>query len=42
MNERLRTIYGAGCTLTLTSVPDRGTSVSVEIPELTLPERVTA
>jgi len=42
VNERLRTIYGAGCTLTLTSVPDRGTSVSVEIPELTLPERVTA
>jgi two-component system LytT family sensor kinase len=42
VNERLRTIYGAGCGLTLTSVPGRGTSVSVEIPELTLPERVTA
>ena len=42
VNERLRTIYGAGCGLTLTSAPGRGTSVSVEIPELTLPERVTA
>jgi two-component system LytT family sensor kinase len=42
VNERLRTIYGVGCKLSLTSVPDRGTSVSVEIPELTLPERVTA
>ena len=34
VNERLRTIYGAGCSLKLTSVPGRGTSVSVEIPEL--------
>jgi two-component system LytT family sensor kinase len=42
VNERLRTIYGAGCTLKLTSEPGRGTSVSVEIPELTIPERVTA
>jgi two-component system LytT family sensor kinase len=42
VNERLRTIYGAGCTLKLTSEPDRGTSVSVEIPELTIPERVIA
>ncbi len=42
VNERLRTIYGAGCELKLTSVPGRGTSVSVEIPELTIPERVTA
>ncbi len=42
VNERLRTIYGAGCELKLTSVPGRGTSVSVEIPELSIPERVTA
>ena len=42
VNERLRTIYGAGCSLKLTSVPGQGTSVTVEIPELTLPERVTA
>src|SRR6476646_6831055 len=42
VNERLRTIYGANCTLKLTSEPGRGTSVSVEIPELTIPERVIA
>jgi two-component system LytT family sensor kinase len=42
VNERLRTIYGAACTLKLTSEPGRGTSVSVEIPELTIPERVIA
>jgi hypothetical protein len=38
----LRTIYGAGCGLNLTSVPGVGTSVSVEIPEVTLPERASA
>jgi two-component system LytT family sensor kinase len=42
VNERLRTIYGAAFGLKLTSEAGRGTSVSVEIPELTLPERVTA
>ncbi len=42
VNERLRTIYGAACGLKLTSEPGRGTSVSVEIPELTLSERVPA
>jgi two-component system LytT family sensor kinase len=42
VNERLRTIYGAGCELKLTSVPGRGTCARVEIPELTVPERVTA
>jgi two-component system LytT family sensor kinase len=42
VNERLRTIYGANCQLRLTSVPGQGTSASVEIPELTIPERVTA
>ena len=42
VNERLRTIYGANCQLKLRSVPGEGTSVSLEIPELTMPERVTA
>jgi two-component system LytT family sensor kinase len=42
INERLRTIYGAGCQLKLRSVPGVGTCASVEIPELTVPERVTA
>ena len=42
VNERLRTIYGATYLLKLTSVPGQGTCASVEIPELTVPERVTA
>jgi two-component system, LytTR family, sensor kinase len=42
VNERLRTIYGANYQLKLTSVPGQGTCASVEIPELTVPERVTA
>jgi len=42
VNERLRTIYGAACTLKLSSQTGRGTSVSVEIPDLMLPERILA
>jgi two-component system, LytTR family, sensor kinase len=42
VNERLRTIYGASCTLKLSSVTGRGTSVSVEIPDLIVPERISA
>ena len=42
VNERLQTIYGANYQLKLRSVPGQGTWVSVEIPELTVPERVTA
>ena len=42
VNERLRTIYGAGCTLRLSSEPGRGTCARLEIPELMVPERVTA
>jgi two-component system, LytTR family, sensor kinase len=42
VNERLRTIYGANYHLKLTSEPGRGTIARVEIPELTVPERVTA
>ena len=42
VNERLRTIYGAGCSLKLTSTTGRGTSVSAELPDLTIPERLSA
>ena len=42
VNERLRTIYGAACQLKLTSVPGEGTSARVEIPQMTMPERVIA
>ena len=42
VNERLRTIYGASCSLKLTSSTGHGTSVSVELPDLTLPERLSA
>jgi two-component system LytT family sensor kinase len=42
VNERLQTIYGAGCQLKLTSMPGRGTCARVEIPEMAVLERVTA
>jgi two-component system LytT family sensor kinase len=42
VNERLQTIYGASCQLKLRSVPGEGTCASLEIPELLIPERVTA
>src|SRR3954463_2530097 len=42
VDERLRVIYGANYHLKLTSVPGEGTCVSVSIPELAVPERVTA
>jgi two-component system, LytTR family, sensor kinase len=42
VNERLQTIYGASYHLKLTSVPGQGTCARVEIPELTVAERVTA
>ena len=42
VNERLRTIYGAQCQLKLKSAPGQGMSVSFKIPEMTVPERVTA
>jgi two-component system LytT family sensor kinase len=41
VNERLRTIYGAGYRLKLTSTPGRGTCASLDIPELVSLERVT-
>jgi two-component system LytT family sensor kinase len=42
VNERLRTIYGEACQLHLKSIPGEGTWATVEIPELAVPERVTA
>jgi hypothetical protein len=35
-------IYGATCQLRLHSVTGEGTSVRLEIPELAVPERVSA
>jgi two-component system, LytTR family, sensor kinase len=42
VDERLRTIYGASYHLKLTSVPGEGTCARLEIPELAIPERITA
>jgi two-component system LytT family sensor kinase len=42
VNERLRVIYGASCQLRLHSVPGRGTSVQLDIPDLVIPERIPA
>jgi len=42
VNERLRTIYGAASQLKITSAPGQGTSVSLEIPVMTVAERFTA
>jgi two-component system LytT family sensor kinase len=42
VNERLKVIYGANYRLKLSSVPGQGTCARVEIPELVVPERVTA
>jgi len=42
VNERLRTIYGASCQLKLTSTAGRGTVASLEIPLMTVAERITA
>ena len=42
VNERLRVIYGATCQLRLQSVPNAGTSVRLEIPDLVVTERVPA
>jgi two-component system LytT family sensor kinase len=42
VNERLRTIYGVNYKLKLMSTPGIGTCARVEIPELSVPERVIA
>ncbi len=42
VNERLQTIYGTACRLKITSAVRTGTSVVIDIPELAVPDRVTA
>jgi two-component system LytT family sensor kinase len=42
VNERLRVVYGANYQVKLTSEPGRGTSVTIEIPELVVAERASA
>ena len=42
VDERLRVIYGANYRLRLSSVPGEGTCARIEIPELVLPQSVTA
>jgi two-component system LytT family sensor kinase len=42
VDERLRVIYGANYALKLRSVPGQGTAARMEIPELVVPERITA
>ena len=39
VNERLRVVYGANYQVKLTSEPGRGTSVTIEIPELVVLDR---
>jgi two-component system LytT family sensor kinase len=42
VDERLRVIYGANYRLQLSSVPGEGTCARIEIPELVLPQPVSA
>jgi sensor histidine kinase YesM len=42
VNERLRVIYGASCQLRLHSVAGVGTSVRVEVPDMAVPDRISA
>ena len=42
VRERLKVIYGATYQLRLTSTPGRGTSATIEIPELVAPDQITA
>jgi two-component system LytT family sensor kinase len=42
VNERLKVIYGANHQLVLQSVPGEGTCARLEIPELLVPDRITA
>jgi two-component system sensor histidine kinase YesM len=42
VNERLRVIYGANFTMTLTSKPGRGTVARIELPVAPVPDRVTS
>lgn len=42
VDERLRVIYGANYRLQLESAPGQGTCARIEIPELVVPDRITA
>lgn len=42
VNERLHVIYGANYRLRLSSIPGEGTRARLEIPELVVPDRVSA
>jgi two-component system LytT family sensor kinase len=42
VNERLQVIYGATCRLKIRSAAGQGTSVQLDIPDLVIPERVSA
>ena len=42
VNERLRVIYGASCQLRLHSLAGVGTSVRLELPDMAVPERISA
>jgi len=42
VRERLKVIYGATYQLRLDSTPGRGTSATIEIPELVAPDQITA
>jgi sensor histidine kinase YesM len=42
VRERLRVIYGATYQLTITSEPGQGTICRIEVPEMLIPETITA
>jgi two-component system, LytTR family, sensor kinase len=42
VNERLKVIYGANYQLRLRSTPGQGTCATIELPELIVPDRITA
>jgi sensor histidine kinase YesM len=42
VNERLRVIYGANYQLRMQSTPGQGTMARIEIPELIVPNKVSA
>ena len=42
VNERLSVIYGAAYTVRITSVPNLGTIIRLEIPDMVSAERITA
>ena len=42
VNERLSVIYGAAYRVRITSVPNLGTIIRLEIPDMVSSERITA